>query len=126
MKYLMLVCVDPALDPADADARAGADTDGGVGADVDGEVPIETWVAETDAAGTRVLGDRVRPAADATTVRIRGGRLLVTDGPFGETKEQIAGFDVLDCRDLDHALEVAARHPMARHGYLELRPFWVG
>jgi len=110
VKYLMLVCVDPTLDPARADT--------------DGELPIEQWVAETDADGVRLLGNRVRPAADATTVRIRGGELLITDGPFGETKEQIAGFDVLDCKDLDHALEVAARHSMARHGYLELRPFW--
>jgi hypothetical protein len=49
---------------------------------------------------------------------------MVTDGPFAETKEQIAGFDVLDCADLDEALEVAAKHPMARYGMLELRPFW--
>jgi hypothetical protein len=111
VKYLMLVCVDPTLDPTQADT--------------DGETPVEQWVAEHDAAGVRVLGDRVRPADDATTVRIRRGELLVTDGPFGETKEQIAGFDVLDCTDLDHAIEVARQHPMARHGYLELRPFWV-
>jgi hypothetical protein len=111
MKYLMLVCVDPSLKPGEADT--------------DGELPIEAWVDEYDTSGVRVLGDRVRPAADATAVRIRRGELLVTDGPFGETKEQIAGFDVLDCKDLDHAIEVARAHPMARHGYLELRPFWV-
>jgi hypothetical protein len=49
---------------------------------------------------------------------------MVTDGPFAETKEQIAGFDVLECADLDEALEVAAKHPMAKFGILELRPFW--
>jgi hypothetical protein len=49
---------------------------------------------------------------------------MVTDGPFAETKEQIAGFDVLECADLDEALEVAAKHPMAKFGMLELRPFW--
>lgn len=111
MKYLMLVCVDPALDAADVDTA--------------GELPIEQWVEETDGDGVRLLGSRVRPSNDATTVRIRRGELLITDGPFGETKEQIAGFDVLDCKDLDHAIEVASRHSMARHGYLELRPFWV-
>jgi hypothetical protein len=110
VKYLMLVCVDPDLKPGEADT--------------DGEMPIETWVATHDATGVRVTGQRVRPASDATTVRIRRGELLVTDGPFGEAKEQIAGFDVLDCQDLDHAIEVARQHSMARHGYLELRPFW--
>ena len=109
MKYLMLVCVDPTLDPAAVDPD---------------EIPIEQWVDEHDASGARVLGNRVRPALDATTVRVRRGELLVTDGPFGETKEQIAGFDVLDCKDLDHAIEIARQHSMARGGYLELRPFW--
>ena len=54
----------------------------------------------------------------------RAAQLMVTDGPFAETKEQIAGFDVLECADLDEALEVAAKHPMAKFGMLELRPFW--
>ena len=57
-------------------------------------------------------------------MRRRGTELLVTDGPFAETKEQIAGFDVLECADLDEALEVGAKHPMAKFGMLELRPFW--
>jgi hypothetical protein len=51
-------------------------------------------------------------------------RAIVTDGPFAETKEQIAGFDVLECADLDEAIEVASSHPMARLGILEVRPFW--
>jgi hypothetical protein len=57
-------------------------------------------------------------------VRRKGIEFLVTDGPFAETKEQVAGFDVLECTDLDEALEVAANHPMAKFGLLELRPFW--
>jgi len=57
-------------------------------------------------------------------VRVRGGELLVTDGPYLEAKEWIAGFDTLECRDLDEAIEVASKHPMARFGTLELRPFW--
>jgi hypothetical protein len=58
----------------------------------------------------------------ATTVRVRNGQLLVSDGPFAETKELIVGFDLLDCADLDEAIEVARTHPMARGGRIELRP----
>ena len=56
-------------------------------------------------------------------MRVRDGELLVTDGPFTESKEWIAGFDILECDDLDEAIEVASRHPMARGGRIELRPF---
>jgi hypothetical protein len=56
-------------------------------------------------------------------VRVRETRVIVTDGPFAETKEQIAGFDVLECAGLDEALEVARGHPMARRGIVEVRPF---
>ena len=57
-------------------------------------------------------------------MRARDAQVLVTDGPFAETKEQIAGFDILDCNDLDEAIEIAREHPMARYGILEIRPFW--
>ncbi|TDE10192.1 transcription initiation protein [Jiangella asiatica] len=85
---------------------------------------IEEWADYVQGRGSHVIGDRLRPAADATTVRVRGGELLVTDGPFAEAGEWIAGFDVLECADLDEAIEVASRHPMAYAGRLELRPFW--
>jgi len=85
---------------------------------------IEAWVETNDTRGTRVLGDRLRPITDATTVRVRGGQLLVTDGPFAESKEWIVGFDILECDTLDQAIEIAAAHPMAYQGRLELRPFW--
>ena len=55
---------------------------------------------------------------------MRKGEVLITDGPFTESKEWIAGFDILECEDLDEAIEIASRHPMAREGRLELRPFW--
>ena len=58
------------------------------------------------------------------TLRIRAGEQLLTDGPFAETKEQIAGFDVLECDSLAAAIEIASRHPTARSGTFELRPFW--
>lgn len=62
------------------------------------------------------------PTSEATTVRVRNGEPLISDGPFAETKEVIVGFDLLDVADLDEAIEVARAHPMARRGRLELRP----
>jgi len=114
MKYLMLVCVDGSVDLSREDDPV----------DSGGPDAAEAWVAE---AGPRRLdGDRLRPPAEATTVRVRNGQTVLTDGPFAETKEQIAGFDVLDCADLDEAIEIAAKHPVAPFGLLELRPFWTG
>ncbi|PYC64352.1 hypothetical protein C7C45_30215 [Micromonospora arborensis] len=106
MKYMMFVCTDsePDTDPTD--------------------VPdIDKWVAENDSRGRRLTGDQLAPSTAATTIRVRGGELLVSEGPFAETTEVIVGFDLLDCADLDEAIEVARAHPMARHGRLELRPF---
>lgn len=108
MKYLMLVGKDP--EHTEADAAAAPD--------------IEEWFAYVSGAGKHVVGDRLRPAADATTVRVRDGELLVTDGPFAEANEWIVGFDVLDCADLDEAIEIASKHSMAYTGRLELRPIW--
>jgi hypothetical protein len=106
MKYMMFVCTD--TEPETDESR----------------IPdIEAWVADNDAAGRRVEGSVLGPAAAATTVRVRGGELLISDGPFAETKEIIVGFDILDCADLDEAIEVARAHPMAWSGRLELRPF---
>jgi hypothetical protein len=80
------------------------------------------WDTEMDAGGIMLSGGRLRPDSDATTVRVRSGELLVSDGPFAETKEQVAGYTVLECADMDEAVEVAARHPTARIGTFELRP----
>jgi hypothetical protein len=106
MKYMMFVCVDPEPDTDPAP-----------------EPDIEAWVAENDAAGRRLQGDVLSPASSATTIRVRNGELLVSDGPFTETKEWIAGYDLLECADLDEAIEVARAHPMARGGRIELRAF---
>ena len=70
-------------------------------------------MAENDGSGPRVLGSVLARPSAATTVRVRDGELLLTDGPFAETKEVIVGFDLLECADLDEAIEVARRHPMA-------------
>jgi hypothetical protein len=85
---------------------------------------LTAWLDDTIARGVNLQGNYLQPSRNAATVRARDGELLVADGPFAETKEQIAGFDVLECADLDEAIEVARRHPMARLGVLEVRPFW--
>lgn len=84
---------------------------------------VGEWVDEVVARGVSEFGERLRPEQDATTVRVRGGELLVSDGPFTESKESIGGFDVIDARDLDEAIEIASRHPVASFGRVEVRPF---
>ncbi|MEV0455326.1 YciI family protein [Catellatospora methionotrophica] len=105
MKYLMFVCTDtePDTDPAP-------------------EPDINAWVDKHDASGQRLRGMGLGPKSTATTVRVRNGQTLVSDGPFAETKELIVGFDLLECADLDEAIEVARAHPMARGGRIEIRP----
>jgi hypothetical protein len=76
------------------------------------------------AAGVHVGGHRLRPVACTTTVRVREGRTLVTDGPFAETKEQFGGYFLIDVESLDEALEWARRVPAAEYGAIEVRPVW--
>jgi hypothetical protein len=72
--------------------------------------------------GKMVGGDELQPASTATTVRVRGGETMVTDGPFAETKEALGGYFVVEAESLDEALEIAARIPTAREGSIEVRP----
>jgi hypothetical protein len=81
------------------------------------------WVEEMEVRGVRLLGRELDLPETAVTVRVRHGETLVTDGPFAETKEFIAGFDVLECADLDEAIEVAAKHPSSWFQKIEIRPF---
>jgi len=115
MKYLMLVCTDGPVDAERAKLEPGRQ-----------DVPAlaDAWCREMEQRGIRMLGSPVGPASEATTVRVRDGEVLITDGPYAETKEQMAGFDIIDCKDLDEAIEVAAKHPMARYGMLDIRAFY--
>jgi hypothetical protein len=101
--------LDPAEDPG-AEGSAAA-------------LAMRDWIAEMEGSGVKVFGGALRPSGEAATVRMRGGELLVSDGPFAETKEQIAGFDVLECGSLEEAVAIASRHPTARTGTFELRAF---
>lgn len=73
-------------------------------------------------SGTLLAAEPLYPVETATTVRIRNGRLTVTDGPFAETKEQLAGFYLIEARDLNEAIQAAAKIPPAREGSIEVRP----
>lgn len=105
MKYLLMICPDPSIEVTSEEADPGP------------------WGREVERRGVGVIGARLRPRTASTCVRVGDGKLMVTDGPFAETKEEFAGFDVIDCADLDEAIEVASKHPLAKRGAMELRPF---
>ena len=71
-----------------------------------------------------VAGEALAPTTGATSVRVHDGRVSVTDGPFAETKEALGGFYLLECKDLDEAIEMAAKIPAAKRGTIEVRPIW--
>lgn len=77
---------------------------------------------EAEKRGFTPQGEALQPVATATTVRVRDGKTLTTDGPFAETKEQLGGYYMLKCKDLDEAIEMATKIPGARHGSVEIRP----
>ena len=76
-------------------------------------------------SGNFKAGDGLQPTTTATTVRVRDGKTLTTDGPFAETREQLGGYYLVEAKDLDAALAIAARIPSARFGSIEVRPIWV-
>jgi hypothetical protein len=89
------------------------------------EVPDSECVAYDSAirdSGHCISSEALQPVETATTVRVRGGKVSITDGPFAETKEQLAGFYLVEARDLNEAIQVAARIPPARVGSVEVRP----
>ena len=77
---------------------------------------------ELHAKGQYLLASPLHPVATASSVRVRDGKRLLTDGPFAETREVLGGFYLLDVKDMDEAIAIAARHPGARHGGVEVRP----
>lgn len=75
-------------------------------------------------AGHYKGGERLRPVSTASTVRVRGGKTVMTDGPFAETREQLGGFYLIEAKNLDEANAIAARVPSAKFGSVEVRPIW--
>ena len=111
MRYMLLICDD--------------ESDGRGPVEIVAEPEHIAWIDYLEHRGITLLGGvRLRPSSDATTVRTRNGEALVSDGPFVESKEHIGGFALIECAHLDDAIEVAARHPFAEHGVIEVRPVW--
>ncbi len=113
MRYLMLIysseVEDMKASPAEQEAVMG-----------------EYWAFtnEIREKGLNLGGEALQPTNTATTVRVREGKILTTDGPFAETKEQLGGYYLLNCENLDQAIEYAAKIPGARYGSIEIRPVW--
>jgi hypothetical protein len=111
MKYMLLFWVDESGETtADEDAAQ--------------LVAVKSWVEDMTGRGVLVSGGALRSAREAKIVHVRDRELLISDGPFAETKEQIGGYAVVQCPDLDAALALAAAHPLACTAQVEVRPFW--
>ena len=87
---------------------------------------VQSWVELMSQRG--VLADKgaLRSVRDGRIVRVRDAEVLVSDGPYADTKEQIGGYGVIECASLDEAVRLAASHPLARSAAVEVRPFWLG
>lgn len=114
MKFMMLVCWDAGamndqIEPDPAEVF---------------EPESFPWLDDVQGRGKWVTGDQLAPPRRGRSVRVRDGQVVVSDGPFAETKEAVGGFDILECDSLEEAVEIAAGHPLAQIGTIEVRPFW--
>lgn len=111
MRYALLITLDETVQAAMSPEE--------------GQAVMAEYVAFQEGAGSAILaGERLHPTTDATTVRVRDGEVLASDGPFAETKEQMAGFYLIEAKDLDEAIDIASKIPSAKHGSIEVRPIW--
>jgi hypothetical protein len=110
VKFMLFMSVDPSVTLS---PEQKANMPAAVGA----------WVGEMDERGVRLQGDVLAPAGESKNVRVRDGGVLVDDGPLSESSVPITGYNILECADMDEALEVASKHPVATFGVLEVRPF---
>jgi len=106
MKYMLLIC---------GDETAAEHADDGCGG----------WDEEMLRRGVLQGGGGLRPPDEARTVRVRDKEVLLSDGPFAETKEQIGGYCLIECTDMDEAVQIARKHPAAGYGTIEIRPLSV-
>ena len=114
MKYLLLVCwdaekMDALTEPEPTDSS---------------DEESFPWLDDLQARGSGITGDQLAPPRRARSVRVRDGKSIVTEGPFAETKEAVGGFDIIECGSLEEAVEIAAGHPVAQMGTIEVRPLW--
>ena len=112
MKYMLLMYANESKAPKTPEEQQAA---------------APAWQAlgkELEAAGVLLSSTGLSPVANSTTIRIREGKTLTTDGPFAETHEQLGGYYLLDCKDLDEAIRWAVKIPTAKYGSIEIRPQW--
>src|SRR5687768_14718655 len=112
MQYLLMCCFEEkAWNALPSDTRGGVMREYGA------------WIENATATGRYCAGGKLKPSASSTTVRVKNGKPAITDGPFAETREQLGGYHVLECSDLDEALALAARVPTLKvGGTIEVRP----
>jgi len=113
MRYVLMICSD--------EKRVGAMSD------EEGSAMLAEYGKFMEEMGQRGVlqgGERLQPTTEARTVRVDNGKVLTSDGPFAETKEQIGGYFIVECKDIDEATEIAAKIPGARLGTIEVRPIW--
>ena len=113
MRYMLLIYSDESVYPKMNEQEANQLM-----------VDYRAFTEELQQASAMKSSDRLQPTASATTIRVRGGDTVTTDGPFAETKEQLGGFYLIEARDLDEAIQWAAKVPTARYGSVEVRPIW--
>ncbi len=112
MRYLLLIYTEERTEATPEDAMAE---------ELEG---YNAFGKEIQDRGLFEAGEALHPTAAATTVRVRDGQTVTTDGPFAETKEALGGFYLIKAKDLDEAIEVAAKIPGAKHGSIEVRPIF--
>jgi len=112
MRYLLLIYTPEQLD-SEMDAAGGPELE-----------EYNKFTQDIRARGLYEAGEALHPTTSATTVRVRDGQTVTTDGPFAETKEALGGFYMVKAKDLDEAIELAARIPGAKHGSIEVRPIF--
>jgi hypothetical protein len=112
MRYLLLIYSEPPATEPPAEQRQAMMDEYGA---------YTGWLQRT---GKLLAGEALEPVTTATTVQVRDGRTITTDGPFAETKEHLGGFYLIEARDLDEAIDAAGRMPGARTGKIEVRPIW--
>ena len=108
MQYLMIICHDDSFTPTEALVTE-----------------INAWDKEMEGRGIRKYGNPLRPPSDAITVRVREGSIVLKNGPFAESKEKMAAYELIECASLEEAIDVASTHPMAKAATVEVRPIWT-
>jgi hypothetical protein len=108
MQFLMIISHDDQFRPTDSLIEG-----------------IHAWIVDMEKKGVRVHGNPLRPASDAVTVRIRNGEEKILPGPSTDTKEQMCGYELIECQDLEDAIRLASQHPMAEAATIEVRPIWA-